>query len=150
MLPNRNGCKKLMDRIPDARRKTFVQLTFHVFQAGHVLCSKQDIFCIPSRTFLVFQSGHFLCSKQDISCVPGRTFRVFHAGQSLCSKRKWLKNREDGSDFDDFLRKSIVSTRSSFSKIFASSKKLSRRRKISNERTNERTIKFSSDARVTK
>ena len=42
----------------------------------------------------------------------------------------WLKNREDGSDFDDFWTKSIATTRSSFSKIFTLAKKFSRRRKI--------------------
>ena len=42
---------------------------------------------------------HFLCSKHDIPFVP---------------KRKRLKNREDGSDFDDSLMKSIASARSSF------------------------------------
>ena len=44
--------------------------TFPVFQAGHSLCSKQDIPCVPSRTFLVFQAGHSVCSKQYIACVP--------------------------------------------------------------------------------
>ena len=53
---------------------------------------------------MLSQAGHLLCSKQDIPCVPSRTR---------------LKNREDGSDFDDFLTKSIASPRSSFSKIFA-------------------------------
>ena len=122
--------------------------TCPVFQAGHVLCSKQDMSCVPSKTCPVLQAGHVLCSKQDISSVPSKTCPVFQAGQSECSKRKWLKNREDGSDFDDFLTKSIASTRSSFSKIFVSSKK-----KIhagEKFRTSERTIKFTSDARVKK
>ena len=53
---------------------------------------------------MLSQARNFLCSKQDIPCVPRRTR---------------LKNREDGSDFDDFLTKSIATPRSSFSKIFA-------------------------------
>ena len=53
---------------------------------------------------MLSQARHFLCSKQDIPCVPSRTR---------------LKNREDGSDFDDFWTESIATTRSSFSKIFA-------------------------------
>ena len=60
--------------------------TCRVFQARHVVCSKQDISCVPSRTCRVCQAGHVVCSKQDISCVPSRTFHVFHAGHSLCSK----------------------------------------------------------------
>ena len=39
-----------------------------------------------------------------------------------------LKNREDNSDFDDFLTKSIAATRSSFSKVVALSKNFSRTR----------------------
>ena len=31
--------------------------------------SKQDISCVPSRTSHVFQAGHLLCSTQDMSCV---------------------------------------------------------------------------------
>ena len=45
------------------------------------------------------------------------------------------KNREDGSDFDDFWTKSIASTRSVFWKIFASSKTNARQRKDRGERT---------------
>ena len=42
---------------------------------------------------MLSQARHFLCSKQDIPCVPSRTR---------------LKNREDGSDFDDFWTKTIA------------------------------------------
>ena len=35
----------------------------------HLLCSKQDICFVPSKTSPVFQAGHLLCSKQDMSCV---------------------------------------------------------------------------------
>ena len=53
---------------------------------------------------MLSQARHFLCSKQDIPCVPSRTR---------------LKNREDGSDFHDFLTKSIAATQTFFLKIFA-------------------------------
>ena len=61
--------------------------SFPVFHAGHLVCSKQDISCVPSRTSRVFQTGHLVCSKQDISCVPRRTSRVLQAGHLLCSKQ---------------------------------------------------------------
>ena len=51
-----------------------------MFQAGHLLCSKQDISCVSSRTFPVFHAGLLLCSKQDISYVPSRTSPVFQRG----------------------------------------------------------------------
>ena len=58
---------------------------------------------------------------------------------------KWLKNREDGSDFDDFWTELIASVQTFFSQIFARTKNFSRRRKkfrgdekIS-QRTNDRT-----------
>ena len=44
--------------------------TFLVFEAGHSVCSKQDIPCVRSKTFLVFEAGHSLCCEEDISCVP--------------------------------------------------------------------------------
>ena len=62
---------------------------------------------------MLSQAGHLLCSKQDIPCVPGRTR---------------LRNREDGSDFHDFLTKSIESPRTFFLKIFAAPKNFSCRR----------------------
>ena len=74
-----------------------------MFEEGHLLCSKQDISCVrsrtsrvfhagdiscvPNRTSRVFQAGHLLCSKQDISCVPRRTSLVFQAGHLVCSKQ---------------------------------------------------------------
>ena len=53
-------------------------------------------------SFLVFQAGHSLCSKKDIPCVPSRTR---------------LKNREDVSDFDDFLTKTIAAAQIFFRKF---------------------------------
>ena len=150
-------CKQDMSCVPSR--------TFLVFQARHFMCSKQDISCVPGKT--LFQARHFLCSQQGFSCVPSKTFLVFQArhscvpsrtfpvfqpGQSWCSKRKWLKNREDGSDFHDFLTESIASIRSSFSKIFASSKNFSRRPKkiapSSWSTSSSSSSKFYSDARV--
>ena len=60
---------------------------------------------------------------------------------------KWLKNREDGSDFDDFWTELIASVQTFFfpnfradEKMFAATKKISRRRKnfATHERSNER------------
>ena len=65
-----------------------------MFQAGHLLCSKQDISCVPSRTSPVFQAGHLLCSKQDISYVPRRTSLVFKEGHLL-----WPDDRKSTSHF---------------------------------------------------
>ena len=54
-------------------------------------------------------------------------------GRSAEFAQKWnlkrLKNREDGSDFDDFWTKSMAPTQSKFSKMFAPLKKFSRRRR---------------------
>ena len=60
-----------------------------------------------------------------------------HRDVQSCKIFKRLKNREDSSDFDDFLTKSIASPRSNFSKMFAPSKKKSRQRK---SRTNDRNF----------
>ena len=57
---------------------------------------------------MLSQAGHLLCSKQDIPCVPSRTR---------------LKNREDGSDFHDFLTKSIASPRTFFFENFRGAEK---------------------------
>ena len=56
----------------------------------HLVCSKQDISCVPRKTFRVFQAGHLVCSKQDILCVPSRTSPVFQARHFLCSKQNIL------------------------------------------------------------
>ena len=58
---------------------------------------------------------------------------------------KRLKNRQDGSDFDDFWTESIASAQTFFSQIFARTKNFSRRRKkfrsdeSKTQRTNDRT-----------
>ena len=56
-------------------------------QTGHLVCSTQDISCVPRRTSRVFQARQFLCSKLETSCVPRKTFPVFHAKHLLCSKQ---------------------------------------------------------------
>ena len=79
--------------------------------------------------------GTIVRIRQKVAC---RFSCVFLS--KFCQNFERLENREDSSDFDDFLTKSIASPRSNFSKIFAPSKKKSRRRKSlvpSNERTNE-------------
>ena len=58
---------------------------------------------------------------------------------------KWLKNREDGCDFDDFWTELIAPVQTFFSQILARTKKFSRpkkfaaTKKIRNARTIERT-----------
>ena len=56
-----------------------------VLQAGHSLCSKQDISCASEKSSPVFQAKHLLCAKENISCVPSKTFAVFQRKQFLCS-----------------------------------------------------------------
>ena len=129
--------------IPCVRSKTF-----RVFEAGHSLCSKQDIPCVRNRTFLVLRTRDFLCSNhQQCTCHflvnsanrpriwanrnqirpnPGTIDRIRQKVACEFSNFERLKNREDSSDFDDFWTKTIAATRSFFSKIFTSSKKISR------------------------
>ena len=53
---------------------------------------------------------------------------------------KWLKNREDGSDFDDSWKKSIATTQTFFSENFrATEKKFTSTKNSRDERTSERT-----------
>ena len=69
-----------------------------MFEAGHSLCSKQDILCLRSKTFLVLEARRSLCAKQDIDdsvcskhdipCVRIKTFLVFKAEHSLCPRKK--------------------------------------------------------------
>ena len=80
--------------------------------------------------------------------------QLLQIGTSLVSRRpsrpckifKRPENREDSSDFDDFLMKTIATTQTFFSDIF-DSPKFSRQRKIfatsapASERVNERTKK---------
>ena len=40
-----------------------------MFEAGHFLCSSEDIPCVQSRTFLMLQTRHFVCSNhQHCTC----------------------------------------------------------------------------------
>ena len=57
-----------------------------------------------------------------------------------------IANREDGSDVDDFLTKSIALTRSSFSKIFASLKKNCDHAETNDTRKDGERTNFTSDA----
>ena len=120
-----------------------------MYEARQSVCSKHDIPRVRSRTFLVFEARHSLCSKQDIPCVRSKTFLVFEAGHSLCSKQdisgvrstnfNGLNNREDSSDFDDLLTKSIASARSSFERFRVVGKFFASTRNVRGERTNEGT-----------
>ena len=63
-----------------------------------------------------FSSGR---STTAIGCNIDRIERNIESIEAKITKIfKWPKNREDGSDFDDFRTESIGSTRSIFSKIF--------------------------------
>ena len=49
-----------------------------------------------------------------IAQIPGRSAEFAQKWRVDFSNFKWLKNREDGSDFDDSWTKTIAATRSSF------------------------------------
>ena len=78
-------------------------------------------------------------NRNQIRPNPGTIGRIRQKMACKIVNFERLKNREDNSDFDDFLTKTIASTRSSFFEIFAS-KKFSRwQKKFCDERTSERT-----------
>ena len=70
--------------------------------------------------FLVFEERQFLVfEKRQFLVFEERQFLVFQDGQFLLFEQQnfeRLKNREDGSDFDDFLTKSIATTQTKFRK----------------------------------
>ena len=77
------------------------------------------------RQFLLFEEGQFLVFEE-------RQFLVFQEGQFILFEPQnfeWLKNREDGSDFDDFLTKSIAVTRTKFRKQIPRRARRCRRRR---------------------
>ena len=69
-----------------------------------IVCSNQDISCVPIKAFLVFQSRHLLwhsvpvrtslviqskhllCSNQNVSCTPFKTFPRCHGTHALVLK----------------------------------------------------------------
>ena len=71
-----------------------------MLEAGHSVCSKQDIPCVRSRTFRVFEAGHSLCSKQDIPCVRRRTFHVFEDDETPIFGRTDLRKGVSEAKFD--------------------------------------------------
>ena len=152
--------------VPCVRSRTFL-----MFEARHSVYSEQDMSCLRSKTFLVFDARHSLCCERDIPCVPitknalatfwwirpiilgfgriiirfdqipGRSAKVTKKWHAKFSNFKRLKNREDGSDFHDFLTKTIAATPIFFSKSsrrrnFHIAEKLCRR---TSERTYEQT-----------
>ena len=77
------------------------------------------------RQFLVFEERQVLVFEE-------RQFLVFQEGQFLLFEQQnfeRLKNREDGSDFDDFLTKSIATTRTKFRKKIPRRARRRRRRR---------------------
>ena len=60
---------------------------------------------------------------------PGTIGRIRQKVAGEFSNFERLKNHEDSSEFDDFLTKSIATTQTFFSKIFAPAKQNSRPRK---------------------
>ena len=60
---------------------------------------------------------------------PGTIGRIHQQVAGEFSNFERLKNREDSSEFDDFLTKSIATTQTFFSKIFAPRKKIASSKK---------------------
>ena len=117
-----HGQKSLRHFYPFAKGRK--ELNFSGF--GVVL---QDEFDGDAQKLTAPPNRHFSCFET--------TFKILQIFKQATQIFKRPKNCEHSSDFDDFLTKLIATSRSSFSKIFASSRFFSRRRKISNER--ERT-----------
>ena len=116
---------------PKQENSWFPNRTIFRSQSGRLLVPNQDDSWFTKRTIPRSQARGFLVHKQYDSSFPNRTFLVPKQNDSSSSSRRnfeWPKNREDHSDFDDFLTELIVLTRSTFSKFFASPKKFSRRR----------------------
>ena len=117
-----------------------------VFQTRQCVLSKQDDVwfpnktmcafrrtqvCFPNMTMCAFQTTPCVLSKQDNVCFPNKTLCGSQTGQCVVPKHE---NREDASDFAEFLMKSIA----------APSKKNSHQRKNRSEQTTKqrRTKKF--------
>ena len=105
---------------------------------------------------------HFLANSADdpgicanpyqIRTDPGMIGWIRQKVASAFSNFKRLKNREDSSDFNDFLTKSITAARSNSSQCFSRSKKVPcdrRASKRANRQTNERANELSSEAKQT-
>ena len=105
--------------------------TFPVFQARHLLCSKENNSCAPQKTSPVFRSpknahATFRRIRPIVPRFVGIIIRFAQIlGRSAEFAKKWhakfvnferLKNREDGSDFDDSWTVFVASSRSKFSR----------------------------------
>ena len=75
---------------------SFPNRTMCRVQTGQCVVSKQDNVSCPNTTMCVFQTGQCVFPKQDNVCFPNRTMYAPQTGKS-----------KDGSDFDDFLTKTI-------------------------------------------
>ena len=68
------------------------------------MVATQDNVWFPLRTMCRLQTGQCVVSKQDNVCFPNRTMCAVQQRQCVVPKQE---NREDASDFDDFLTKTI-------------------------------------------
>ena len=110
----------------DFREITLITLLCCFDEEGQLLVFAEGQFLVfEERQFLLFEEGQFLVFEE-------RQFLVFQEGQFLLFDQQSferLKNREDGSDFDDFLTKSIATTRTKFRKKFLRRARRRRRRR---------------------
>ena len=68
------------------------------------MVSTKDNVWLPHRTMCGFHTGQCVVSKQDNVSCPNKTMCASQAGQCMLPKQEKSK---DGSDFDDFLTKTI-------------------------------------------
>ena len=82
----------------------FPQRTMCGCHTGQCVVSTQDNVSIPNRTMCRVQTRQCVLSKQDNVCFPNKTMCASQTGQCMLPKQEKSK---DGSDFDDFLTKTI-------------------------------------------
>ena len=78
--------------------------TMNGSQTGQCVVPKQDSAWFPNRTMRGSQSGQCVLPKQDNVCFPNKTMCASQTGQCILPEQEKSK---DGSDFDDFLTKTI-------------------------------------------
>ena len=110
---------------------SFPKKTMCRFHRGQCVVSTKDNVWLPHRTMCGFHTGQCVVSKQDNVSCPSKTMCASQTGQCMLPKQEKSK---DGSDFHDFLTKTIA----------APSKQISHQRKNRGERTTKqrRTKKF--------
>ena len=82
----------------------FPQRTMCGCHTGQCVVSTQDNVSFPNRTMCRVQTRQCVFSKQDNVCFPNKTMCASQTGQCMLPKQEKSK---DGSDFDDFLTKTI-------------------------------------------